>query len=126
MAHKSVHLIGGKPTYDLTILEPTRWGMNRASFMLRDTAHDGMNILHKLHERSDWWGPFKGRNHHASWCAQVTHPDMRLIESAPDLLAALQRLMGGTSDMEDALSAAAQARAAITKALGFEMKVEQR
>ena len=51
---------------------------------------------------------------------------MRLIESAPDLLAALQRLMGGTSDMEDALSAAAQARAAITKALGFEMKVEQR
>jgi len=90
MQSKCLHLVGGKPQFDLTIIEPTRWGMNRATLFIRDTEHDGMNLLHKLHERPDWWGPFKGRNHHASWCAAVTHPDMRLIESAPALLAALK------------------------------------
>ncbi len=85
---RSVHLVGGRPQFDLTIIEPTRWGMNRATFMIRDTAHDGMNIMHKLHERRDWIAPFPGRDHHARWCASITHPDMRLIESAPVLLAA--------------------------------------
>lgn len=87
---KSIHLVGGKPQFDLTILEPIRWGMGRAGLMIRDTAHDGMNIMHKLHERRDWIAPFPGRAHHANWCADVTHPDMRLIAAAPDLLAALQ------------------------------------
>lgn len=54
--------------------------------MIRDTAHDGMNIMHKLHERQDWFAPFPGRSHHSSWCADVIHPDMRLIAAAPDLL----------------------------------------
>ena len=40
----------------------------------------------------------------------------RLIAAAPDLLAALRRLMDGTTTLEDAADAAAQARAAITKA----------
>ena len=90
MESKILHLVGGKPQFDLTILEPTRWGMGSATLMLRDTAHDGMNIMHKLHERRDWVAPFPGREHHANWCTAVKHPDMQLIEAAPDLLSLLQ------------------------------------
>lgn len=90
---KRVHLVGGRPQYDLTIIDFERWGMNRATMSLRDTAHDGMNLMHKLHERPDWIAPFEGRAHHAHWCANVIHPDARLIAAAPELLAALQRLL---------------------------------
>lgn len=131
--HKSIHLVGGRPQYDLTILEPTRWGMGSATMMIRDTAHDGMNIMHKLHERRDWIAPFLGRGHHAKWCANVVHPDMRLISAAPDLLGALQRLVGacdgaatsanGVTDPIDEGSvygwqAVEEARRAIAKATG--------
>lgn len=92
MKSKKLHLVGGKPMFDLTIIEPTRWGMGGATLLIRDVAHDGMNIMHKLHERDDWWHAFPGRDHHADWCAAVKHPDMQLIEAAPDLLAALQAL----------------------------------
>jgi hypothetical protein len=91
--HRSVHLVGGRPFYDLTIIEPIRWGMNGATFHIRDTAVDGMNLMHKLHDRRDWIAPFPGRAHHASWCANVVHPDMRLIAAAPELLEALTRLL---------------------------------
>jgi hypothetical protein len=83
---KSLHLVGGRPMFDLTLLDFERWGMGGATIRLRDTAHDGMNIMHKLHERPDWIAPFHGREHHAHWCADVIHPDARLIASAPDLL----------------------------------------
>lgn len=86
--YKSIHLVGGRPRYDLTIIQPTRWGMGSATLMIRDTAHDGMNLMHKLHERRDWIAPFAGRAHHADWCADVVHPDMRLIAAAPELLEA--------------------------------------
>ena len=97
MKSKSLHLVGGKPQYDLTIIEPTRWGMGSATLMIRDTAHDGMNIMHKLHERDDWWQAFPGRIHHTDWCAAVKHPDMQLIEAAPDLLAALRLIQHATA-----------------------------
>ena len=93
MQHKSLHLVGGQQQYDLTILEPARWGMGSATLMIRDTAHDGMNIMYKLHDRPDWITPFHGRAHHARWCADIAHPDMRLIEASPDLLNALQGLL---------------------------------
>lgn len=120
MESKILHLVGGKPQFDLTILEPTRWGMGSATLMIRDTAHDGMNIMHKLHERRDWVAPFPGREHHANWCASVKHPDMQLIEAAPDLLSLLQdavdsfgpHLEGGDDEW------LIFARAAIAKATG--------
>lgn len=115
--HKQVHLVGGdRPKYDLTILEPIRWGMGRATFFLRDTAHDGLQLLHKLHERRDWIEPFEGRAHHADWCANVVHPDMRLIAAAPDLLAALKRCRFDSLNMS--LEDIEFCRAAIGKAEG--------
>ena len=87
-ATRTLHLVGGKPQFDLTIIEPVRWGMGSATLMIRDTAFDGMNIMHKLHERRDWIRAFPGRDHHVRWCTGVSHPDMLLIEAAPDLLAA--------------------------------------
>lgn len=87
LSHKRLHLVGGLwPQYDLTIIDFDRWGMRNATISLRDTAHDGMNIMHKLHERPDWFAPFDGRAHHADWCQSVTHPDARLIAAAPDLV----------------------------------------
>lgn len=96
--HKSMHLVGGKPTYDLTIMDFTRWGMSGAVPLMRDTAHDGMNILHRICDRPDWVAPFPGRAHHADWCADIVHPDMRLMAAAPDLLTLLvesQSSIGG-------------------------------
>lgn len=116
-AHRTVNLVGGEIQYDLIVLEPSRWGMNGATLMLRDPAHDGMQLLHKLHERPDWIAPLPGRAHHASWCATIAHPDARLIAAAPDLLAALQDALEYLQHHlpEEAL---VSHRAAIAKATG--------
>lgn len=89
---RNLHLVGGKPRYDLTIMDFVRWGMDGATVRLRDTEHERLQLLHKLHERPDWIKPFEGRQHHADWCADVIHPDMRLIACAPELLAAAQHI----------------------------------
>lgn len=124
---KSLHLVGGKPMYDLTIIEPTRWGMSSATLMIRDTAHDGMNIMHKLHERRDWIEPFPGRSHHKDWCANVIHPDMLLIAAAPELLEALESFLRAPSSGSAGMGSVnlvvqefnlRAARAAIAKATG--------
>ena len=117
---KSLHLVGGKPQFDLTVMDFERWGMSGATIRLRDVAHDGMNIMHKLHERPDWIAPLPGRAHHADWFAAVIHPDARLMEAAPDLLDALRSLRNaflGTS-IEVQADALRAARAAIAKATG--------
>lgn len=88
--HKSLHLVGGRPKFDLTVMDFDRWGMGGATIRLRDLAHDGMNMMHKVHERPDWIADFSGRGHHADWCAAVVHPDARLMAAAPTLLAALR------------------------------------
>lgn len=112
---KVLHLVGGRPQYDLTIMDFDRWGMGGAVATLRDTSEDGMNIMHRLPDRPDWIAPFPGRKHHANWCADVTHPDMRLMAAAPDLLEALQRVVAISDRKHDAWDAA---KAAIAKALG--------
>ena len=124
---KSLQLVGGRPQFDLTIIQPTRWGMSSATLYIRDTSHDGMNLLHKLHERRDWTAPFKGRAHHADWCKDVVHPDMRLIAAAPRLLKAAlifeeycEAMATGDDRAAMLKYAAAQTerRAAIAKATG--------
>lgn len=116
---KVLHLVGGQPhQYDLTIMDFDRWGMSRAVATLRDTAEDGMNIMHRLCDRPDWIAPFPGRAHHADWCADVTHPDMRLMAAAPDLLNALTTMrdvlrdagyLTGAADLAIAKATGAQA-----------------
>ena len=120
--HKRLHLVGGRPQYDLSIMDFDRWGMGGAVATLRDTSEDGMNIMHRLCDRPDWIAPFPGRAHHASWCSDVTHPDMRLMAAAPDLLKALEdcvavmdRELAGLKVIQPELSAA---RAAIAKTTG--------
>ena len=90
--HKTVQLCGGRPEFDKTVMDFTRWGMGGATprFMGDD---DGFRILHKLSDRKDWIAPFAGREHHAHWCAGVAHPDARLIAAAPELLEALSLLL---------------------------------
>lgn len=87
--HKNLHLVGGRPQFDLTIIDFERWGMNKATMRLRDTAHDGMNLMYRVHERPDWIVPEHGREHHKRWHQLVIHPDARLIASSPDLLEAV-------------------------------------
>ena len=111
---KVLHLVGGRPQYDLTIMDFDRWGMSRAVATLRDTSEDGMNIMHRLCDRPDWIAPFPGRAHHADWCADVTHPDMRLMAAAPDLLEALQYAVAQVPE----LATVPGISAAITKAVG--------
>lgn len=84
--HRRLHLVGGDRRFDLTIIDFERWGMNGATMRLRDTAHDGMQLLYRVHERPDWVTPESGREHHKAWHQLLTHPDARLIEAAPDLL----------------------------------------
>lgn len=81
-AHRNVHLVGGRPRFDLSIMDFVRWGMGGAGVQLRDLSAGGMNLMHKLHERPDWIAPFPGRDHHKDWCADVIHPDMRMIAAA--------------------------------------------
>lgn len=120
--HRSVHLVGGKPQFDLTVMDFTRWGMAGAGIRLRETSLQRLGIMHKLHERPDWIAPFAGRAHHKHWCAAVIHPDMRLIEAAPDLLDALGVLVTLEADGMHASEASIEpwerARAAIAKATG--------
>ena len=96
--HRSLHLVGGRPQYDLTIMDFARWGMGGATMRLRDTAHAGMNIMHRVHERPDWIAPEPGREHHKHWHQLLTHPDARLIAAAPELLAALREMVAGDAE----------------------------
>lgn len=120
MQAKRLHLVGGRPQFDLTIMDFERWGMGNATVSLRDTAHDGMNLMHKLHERPDWIAPFPGREHHKSWLQNVVHPDMLLIAAAPDMLSSLMSLLNaaGKSDPQHWRDAQADAREAIARATG--------
>lgn len=77
---KRLQLVGGlRPQYDLTVMGFARWGMSGATIKLRDLARDGLDLLHKLHERADWIAPIPGREHHANWCSTVMHPDAAFI-----------------------------------------------
>ncbi|WP_143281616.1 hypothetical protein [Caballeronia cordobensis] len=109
-----MQLVGGVPTYDLTVMDFARWGMDGACVRLREDV-EGMNIMHRLADRADWIAPFHGREHHANWCADVTHPDMRLMAAAPDLLEALKAVV---SVADRATVEFDMARAAIAKATG--------
>lgn len=100
-----VQLCGGRPRFDLTVMDPVRWGMGSASLRFRDgMAGDDLNLMFRAERYAR---PVPGREHHAEWFQGLRHPDAQLIEAAPDLLA-LARIIGsaypndpGTSDLDD-------------------------
>lgn len=87
--HKNVSICGGLPTYDLTVLDFSRWGMGGAQPVFLEPGN--LPTLHRLADRQDWVAPIPGREHHAHWCSTVTHPDARLMAAAPALLAEVKR-----------------------------------
>lgn len=91
---KSVTLVGGKPRFDKLVMDFARWGMNRATPMFNEAITDphGWHIMSRLCDRPTWRAPILGREHHASWCQAVTHPDAVLMARAPTLLAALENV----------------------------------
>jgi hypothetical protein len=81
---KNVSLCGGRPPFDQTVMDFVRWGMGGAAprFVDRDRF-----LLRRADEFSV---SVPGREHHSGWFRAIDHPDARLIEAAPDLLAALK------------------------------------
>jgi hypothetical protein len=123
--HRSVHLVGGKPMYDLTVMDFERWGMHGAvpRFIEPSESSNGLMLMHRLCDRQDWIAPFENREHHAHWCAAVTHPDARLMSAAPDLLAALKEVIAlamrdWNVPHEDLMGIAERSLNAIKKATG--------
>ena len=115
--HKTVDLVGGRPMFDLTVMDFARWGMSHAVPRFRDTAVDGMNLMDRLCDKPEWIAPEPGREHHKRWHQLVTHPDASLIAAAPDLLESLVDLVClYPLDSTDAIITSA--RAAIAKATG--------
>lgn len=88
LKHKQIQLCGGKPTYDLTVIDFARWGMNRATPRFR-TMDDGLNIMKPA---NTWTIVAPGREHHQDWFQLIDHPDANLIAAAPDLLNAAIKL----------------------------------
>lgn len=82
---KCLSLRGGRPKFDLTVIDFKRWGMGGAQPRLRDVE----NIMRPMSEFSV---ECKGREHHASWFKLVNHPDAILIESSPELLDSVESL----------------------------------
>lgn len=103
LASKRIVLLGGKPKYDLTVLDFVRWGMNGAAPRFR-TGPENMNIM----KHGEKFGAIrKDREHHADWSQWVNHPDALLMENAPTDIAALiaevERLRGICGELRDGL-----------------------
>lgn len=99
LTSRSAHLVGGRPTFDKTVMDFERWGFGGAAPRFNEAvAGGGYNIMTRPHERPNWITPFPGREHHANWCSNVTRPDAAHIALANPanltaLLDALDALM---------------------------------
>jgi len=121
-AHKSVDLVGGKPMFDLTVMDFARWGMGHATPRFRDTSEDGMNLMDRLCDKPEWIAPEPGREHHKSWHQLVTHPDAVLMAAAPDLLAALQEFSDHVHAVQCATDESVQYSSAQISQLAFKAR----
>jgi hypothetical protein len=114
---KSMQLCGGKPTYDLTVMDFVRVGMNGAGARVIDTSETPLKILVSALQFAQTQ---EGRAHHADWFKVLRHPDLDLIAAAPDLAEALIEMVSkyaGQVQNDGQYDAALdQARAALAKA----------
>ena len=101
---KSVSLVGGKPMFDKTVMDFRRYGTGGAAPSFNDAVATGeYNIM----ERCEVYGKLvSGREHHADWFKDISHPDAQLIADAPMILQALRDLYlsGSTGHVEDILA----------------------
>ena len=88
--HKSISLVGGRPTYDLTVMDFVRWGMSGAAPRFRDLSERGLNLMNQVRR---WFVNAPKREHHADWFQFVDHPDANLIAAAPSHVALIGELV---------------------------------
>lgn len=82
---KHVELVGGIPKYDLTVMSFVRYGMGSAAPEFRDS-----NCIMK---RCEAFGKeVEGRKHHADWFKSISHPDAKLMQSAPEMIDCLLKI----------------------------------
>jgi hypothetical protein len=78
---RSIELCGGRPRFDLTVMNFVRWGMGGAKPRFQT---DGLMV-----GADKYTHPVPGREHHEDWFRGIAHPDADLIAHAPTDLAAL-------------------------------------
>lgn len=89
---KHVELCGGRHRgnrYQFTVMDFVRWGMRGAAPRLNSEARSNFNTMERIEKFAK---VVAGREHHADWFQTVDHPDMRLIQSSPELIGVCERL----------------------------------
>ena len=76
--YKQVTLVGHRDGLRELVMDFVRWGMNGAKPRL--------NCAGLMRPADGLCEVIRGREHHASWCQTINHPDARLIAAAPDML----------------------------------------
>lgn len=88
---KEIQLCGGRPRFDLTVMDFVRWGMGGAAPRLLRPMRGSTLML--LEHASHYAEGVPGREHHSEWFQTLHHPDAHLIAAAPDLLAAVKSVV---------------------------------
>ncbi len=88
---KEIQLCGGRPAYDLNVIDFVRWGMGGAAPRFNKSM-DGSGRLMLMHRADEFTAVVPGREHHAEWFRSIDHPDAHLIAAAPAMLAALKSI----------------------------------
>lgn len=84
---KRIQLVGGKPRYDLIVMDFVRYGMAGAAPRFNVELRTSLNVMKRVEEFA---AIEPGRAHHADWHRLIRHPDAQLIEVSPELYEALQ------------------------------------
>lgn len=84
---KAIQLCGGRPRFDLTVMDFVRWGMGGAAPRFLRPMNGSTLML--MEQATRWAEVVPGREHHSEWFRTLNHPDAQLITAAPDYHAAV-------------------------------------